>query len=115
MFDFLLYLFYSIHDIVIRTTAADIPAHQFVNGGIRRSMPLTDQPNRRTDLARSAIAALVGVMFYKSLLHGMEGIPLCQPFDGRHFRSLTKTGECKTGIDPLPVDQYSTGSALAPV
>ncbi len=59
-------------DVRIGAAAAEIAGHVFADLVIRAGMALADAGHRRHDLARRAVAALEGVMFEESGLHGVQ-------------------------------------------
>jgi len=102
-------------DIVIGTAPADIAAHELMYVGGSMGMSFVEEANRGTDLTGGAVAALIGVVFDKRLLHGMQVVAIGESFDAGDLRAVAKTGEGQTGIHPFTIDEDCTGAALAAV
>src|SRR5262245_33595468 len=69
------------HNVGVRAAAADVAAHEFFDRCVVGSARLFQQRNRRHDLPRGAIAALITVAGHERRLHRMHGIRSAEAFD----------------------------------
>ena len=102
-------------DVGIGAAAADVAAHQLADlvGGLR--LAFGDQPGRRADLSRRAVAALERVMVDERLLQRMQRAVRRQAFDRGDLGAVLHDGQRQAGIDAPAVDQHRAGAALAVV
>src|SRR6266542_3365314 len=102
-------------NVVVSAATANVATHQLANVVVGAGVPLVEQPDGRAELARSAIAALEGVVLDEGRLHGVEGVPLGQSLDSRDLLAGVHDRQGQAGVDPPAVDEHGTGPALAVV
>src|SRR5688572_7646765 len=73
---------------------------------------LFEQPDRRADLPRRAVAALEAVVLDEGRLHWMKLVALRQPLDGRDLAPLDGRGERQTRQHATAVHEHGAGAAL---
>src|SRR3954469_7277701 len=78
-------------------------------------LDLVEHGDRRADLARRAVAALVPVVPDEGRLHWMQVARLPQALDGRDLVALMHDAQGQAGIQPSPVHDDGAGAALAVV
>ncbi len=90
------------------------PRRGHVSGGVAgpARLHLGEHADGRTDLARSAVAALEAVTLDEGALHGVQAIGNAQAFDRHDLVVLMHHGERQTGVDAPAVDQHRAGAAL---
>jgi hypothetical protein len=96
-------------DVRIAAAATDIAAHQFANVVTGPCVALGNQPDRRADLTRRAIAALKAVMRDERLLQRMQSAIGRQAFDGRDLGAVFHNCKCQAGHDTAPIDEHRAG------
>src|SRR5882757_10009100 len=102
-------------DIGVSSAAAYVAAHQLLDIRVGRTALLLEKGDRRHDLARGTVAALVSVVFHKRRLHGMQVTGLAQAFDGGDLVAFVHDCQGEAGVDATAVHVDGTGSALAVV
>src|SRR5207237_1522715 len=70
-------------DAEVRTAPAQVPAHRFVDVGVRRVRVLVEERHGLHDLASLAVATLRHVVVDPGLLHRVQRAALGQTVDGR--------------------------------
>ena len=100
-------------DVGVGAAAADVAAHELADFVRGLCLALGDQPDRRADLPRRAIAALERVMVDERLLQRMQRAVVRQAFDRGDLRAIVHDGERQARIDAPAVDQHGAGAALA--
>ena len=75
-------------------------------------MSFLKQRDGRTDLTRSAVAALESVEFEKGFLHRMQFVPMTEAFDSRDVIAIVRDGQRQTGINAPTVDEDRASAAL---
>ena len=76
-------------------------------------LDFVEHGDRRADLARGAIAALVAIMPDERGLQRMQRIGRAQSFDGRDIASFVHDRQSEAGVDTLSVEDHRAGAALA--
>ena len=99
-------------DIGVGTATADIAAHQFLHGRVVWTTRLVKQRHCRHDLARRAVAALIGIASKKSRLHRVQCVRRDEALDGCDLMSVVHEGEVETGEHALAIDVDRAGAAL---
>ena len=77
------------------------------------SFDLVEDGNRRANLARRAITALITVMLYKGRLHRVQMLWRTQSLDGGDVVALVHHREGETRINPPSVDDHRASTTLA--
>jgi len=67
---------------------------------------LAKHADRRTDLARRAIATLKAVVLDEGRLQRVQLIPFCHSFNGNNRSAFVLDGECQTRQDTFAIDQH---------
>src|SRR2546427_7406072 len=101
------------HDILIGAAAADVAAHQLLDGGVSGTARFPEQCNGRHDLARSAIPALVSIVSEERRLHGMQCVRRAQALNGCDFFPVVHQGQAKAGVHAPAIHMHRAGPALA--
>ena len=70
-------------DVGIRPAPADVARHPFADVIIGLGVAFVDQPDRRADLARRAVAALERIVLDERGLHRVQVFAVAKPFDRR--------------------------------
>src|SRR6266404_5401267 len=83
------------HDILVGAAAADIAAHQFLDGGVSWTARFLEQSNGRHDLARCAIAALISIVSEERRLHWVQCVGGAQALYGCYFFPVVHQGQAK--------------------
>ena len=78
-------------------------------------LDLVEHADRRADLARRAVAALVAVVLDEGGLHRMQLVRRAQAFDGGDLGALVHHRQRQAGVDAPAVDDHRAGAALAVV
>jgi hypothetical protein len=81
------------NDVGVRTTSADIAAHELFDGGIIRSTRFFEKRDGGHDLTRSAVSTLVSIAGKECGLHGMQRIRIAESFDRCDLFSVVHHGE----------------------
>ena len=117
-----------VDDVGIGTTTTDVAAHALANfdrsdrhfcikivGDVARDVRLDfrQHGNRRTDLARCAVAALEPIMLNEGCLHGMKIVRLTETFDCGDRVAFMHDSKRQAGIDAASVDYDSARTTLA--
>src|SRR5207245_733932 len=88
-------------DVGISATPTNVAAHQLANVVGRLGAAFSEQANRGTDLTRSAVPALKGILLKEGLLHGMKRLALSQALDGRDLGTISHDGQRQARVDAL--------------
>jgi|HubBroStandDraft_5_1064220.scaffolds.fasta_scaffold68841_1 hypothetical protein len=97
-------------DALVRSTAANIAAHEIVDIGVGGLWFFCEQCYRGHDLSGLAVAALRNVFFDPSDLHGVAAI--CgQPFNRYDFLTTYAGDRRNARARGLAVDMHGAGSA----
>src|SRR3984957_2582563 len=102
-------------DVGVRSTAADIAAHEFLDVGVGGAALLLKKGDRRHDLARGAVPTLVAIVLDEGCLHRVQVARLAKPFNRGDLVALVHHGQRQAGIDAAAVHVDGAGSALAMV
>ena len=120
----------GIDDVRVGAAAADVAAHAFAHfvGGQPRPrrevggdmagnarLDLVEHRDRRADLARRAVAALVAVVLDEGGLHRVQLVRRAQAFDGGDAVAVVHHRQRQARVDPATVDDDRAGAALAVV
>src|ERR1700733_7372270 len=99
-------------NVRIRAAPANIAIHALLHVVICRPAWLFQQRNRRHDLPRRAVAALIPIVFDERRLHRMHMIRLAQSFDRCDLVVRVHHRERQARVYPPTVDVHRTGPAL---
>src|SRR4051794_33814052 len=117
-------------DVGVSAATADVAAHPLAHLDIRKLrrrrqvradvawdalLDFVQHCDRRTDLPRRTIAALVAVVFDESGLHRVKAVGSTQSFDGCDLVALVHDGEGEARIDANPIHDHGAGPALTVV
>ena len=117
-----------IDDVGVGAAAADVAAHPLAHLGCgqlgRRGqvgadvarnarLDLVEHRDRRADLPRRAVAALVAVMLDERRLHRVQVVGRAQALDGGDLVALVHDREREAGGDPPAIHDHGAGAALA--
>ena len=95
----------------IGAAAAQVQPQGFFDLRLRGVWILIQQPVGGHEQPRSAKAALNGVIFHISLLHGVQPAVFAQPLHGHHVPALQILEGCRAGADRLAVYEHGAGAA----
>src|ERR1700733_12233812 len=101
------------HDVRIGPTAADVPAHGFLDIVVAVTVRLVEKRDGRHDLPRRAVPALEAVVFNEGCLHRMERARLADAFNSRDCLSLMGGGQTQARVHSPAIDMDRTRAALA--
>src|SRR5262245_10951181 len=100
-------------NVGVSAAAANIAAHELADF-LRGFCPtLRDQPCRRANLPRRAVAALERIMVDERLLQRMQRALGRETLNCGDLRTVVHDGKRQARIDAPPVNEHGTGAALA--
>src|SRR5262245_1761760 len=92
-------------DVRVCAAAADVTAHEFADLLVGARTSLSQQRDRRHDLARRAKAALKPIVTDERLLHAVQAAVTRQALDGHHLAAIALRGERQARQHALTVGQ----------
>ena len=100
------------HDVGIGPAAADVAAHQLLHVRVVGTAGLLEQRDRRHDLARRAVAALVAVAGHERRLHRVQRLGRAQALDRRDLLPVVHQGQAQARVHPAAVHVHGARAAL---
>src|SRR5207302_11361215 len=100
----------------IGASAADVAAHALADLGVAQLLALRlrlgDEPHRRADLSRLAVAALERVVLDERGLHCMKLARARKSLDRDDLVAFVREREAEAGVDAPAVHQHGARAAL---
>src|SRR5262245_7908901 len=104
------------HDVLVAGTPAEVAAQRLADLRVRRPRAVSQEAVDRHEEAGGAEAALERVVLPERLLNRVERFSAGEPFDRRHLRPVSLSGEEQARADRLAVEHHrarATDAVLA--